>query len=642
MKNDSLAKDKRQAEIAGELARCQSETSQATGALTACADRREETGQALNSCVDELRERALESTMVTASIQTLSHARDEQQQHIDGLKSEIQEHRSRLVSLEDLQRNYEGYQEGVRAIMLKKQQAVSPNGVYGLVAEVIEAPETYEKALTAVLGERLQYVIVKGHEEGVESIEFLKQQASGRGSFMPMQLRHRQQEPLPLGEAEVIAPLLDMVSIKDGYREIAEYLLSDVIVVPNLTAGLALWNRNGYYCTIVTPDGEVIDSTGTVTGGSTTPLEGNLLAQRRRIRELGSALADCAARLPDAESEFDKIKAELDQAQTRRTILNNESHRLELDRVRLEHENRAASQEHERLSRALQALGQEQSDLAAALQNLRDELQRNYLMIEERTAQKLTGEQTLAQRQASFGALRSAVESAEAAVTQSRIRNAALGEKRENTHVNLANRLSQRDATTHEIASWQSRGADCQRQRSEIAEALGQTEASLRGGREELQDLESRLQTDRQNYRNISMQLAEIGETIKELRPLGESCQEERSQIQLALAEKRLNLQHLADNLREKYDADLVSLDPSGGRGRTVTRPTAARHRRPARPPGTDGRGQPGRHRRVRRADHTLPVHEPAKGRSGKIHRRPAADHRQVESHLPAAFQRDF
>ena len=56
------------------------------------------------------------------------------------------------------------------------------------------------------------------------------------------------------------------------------------------------------------------------------------------------------------------------------------------------------------------------------------------------------------------------------------------------------------------------------------------------------------------------MQLAEIGETIKELRPLGEGCQEERSRIQLALAEKRLNLQHLADNLREKYDTDLVSL----------------------------------------------------------------------------------
>jgi chromosome segregation protein len=61
------------------------------------------------------------------------------------------------------------------------------------------------------------------------------------------------------------------------------------------------------------------------------------------------------------------------------------------------------------------------------------------------------------------------------------------------------------------------------------------------------------------------MQLAELGETIKELRPLGESCQEERSQIQLAFAEKRLNLQHLADNLREKYDTDVESLTLQAG-----------------------------------------------------------------------------
>ena len=560
LKNDCTAKDKRQTEIAAELSRCQSEFAQATVSLAACAERRAETSQALNTCVEELRERTLESTVVTASIHSLGQVRDDQQQRIDGLKSEIQEQRSRLLSLEDLQRNYEGYHEGVRAIMLKKQQAASPNGIYGLVAEVIEAPETYEKALTAVLGDRLQYVIVKGHEEGVESIEFLKRQASGRGSFIPLQLRHRQEKALPLGEAEVIAPLLGLVTIKEGYREIAEYLLSDVIVVPNLASGLALWNRNGYYCTIVTPDGEVIDAMGTVTGGSTTPLEGNLLTQRRRIRELGNALADLAAKLPHEEAEFEKVKAELEQSETRKIVLSNEIHRLELERVRLEHENRAADQEHQRLSRTLEALSQEQDDLTAALQNLRDELHRNYEMIEERTAQRLSGERALAEKQASFGDLRSAVESAEAAVTQSRIRNAALGEKRENTHANLANRLKQQSDTNEEIANWQTRGADCQRQRSEIATALQEIEAALSGAKEELQGWENRLQADRQSYRTISMQLAEIGETIKELRPLGEACQEERSRIQLALAEKRLNLQHLAENLREKYDTDLESL----------------------------------------------------------------------------------
>src|SRR4029079_9570398 len=135
-------------------------------------------------------------------------AREEKQQQIGALKEQIQENRSRLLSLEDLQKNYEGCQEGVRAIMLKKQQEPSPNGVYGLVAEVIEAPEHYEKALTAVLGDRFQCVIVTGHQDGVEAIEYLKHQASGRSSFIPLELSRKTHKELPLGEAEVIAPMM--------------------------------------------------------------------------------------------------------------------------------------------------------------------------------------------------------------------------------------------------------------------------------------------------------------------------------------------------------------------------------------------------------------------------------------------------
>jgi len=59
------------------------------------------------------------------------------------------------------------------------------------------------------------------------------------------------------------------------------------------------------------------------------------------------------------------------------------------------------------------------------------------------------------------------------------------------------------------------------------------------------------------------MELAEIGEAIKELRPQSEAAQEEKSRLQLTLAEKRLELQHLAANLREKYDVDLETLDSS-------------------------------------------------------------------------------
>ena len=66
--------------------------------------------------------------------------------------------------------------------MLKHESNGASDGVCGVVADFIEAPEEIEKALTAVLGERLQYVIVQGHEEGVEAIEYLKRESAGRAA----------------------------------------------------------------------------------------------------------------------------------------------------------------------------------------------------------------------------------------------------------------------------------------------------------------------------------------------------------------------------------------------------------------------------------------------------------------------------
>ena len=557
LKNDFLAEDKRRGEISKEVARSEAELTETTESLSTCDEKRNESSQALGSCAEETRQRALEAAHVAASIQALSRARQAQEKKIAALKEQIQENRSRLESLADLQKNYEGYHEGVRAIMLKKQQEVAPNGIYGLVADVIDAPEAYEKALTAVLGDRLQYIIVKGHQEGLEAIEYLKDQASGRGSFIPRQLSRKVHKELPLGESEVIAPLMNVISVKEGYHDVAEYLLSDVVVVRDLLAGLALWNRNGYHSTLVTPDGEVIDPMGIVTGGSGAPLERSVLTQRRRIRELASALAQLESQLPREERESETLKQELEQAETKKTLLSAEIHRLELERVRLEHEQRAANQELERLRQSVHALTQEQSDLTTALHRVNEEIQCCLSTTQARSEEKLERERVLAQKQTACAELRQAVEAAESAVTQSRVRNAALGEKRENTYTNLANRLKVQEATAQEIATCQARRADFQRRRQEIEQSLACTEEALLSSRSELQNLEQQLQTERQKYRGISMQLAEIGEAIKELRPLGESCQEEKSGVQLSLAEKRLGLQHLAANLREKYDADL-------------------------------------------------------------------------------------
>jgi len=562
LKNDALAKERRHGEISRELERSREEHTQASTALASCETTQGASLLALTTCVKELRERTIEAAQATALLQNLNKGREDQETKITALKEQIQENRSRLLSFEELQKNYEGYQEGVRAIMLKKSQETTPNGIYGLVAEVIEAPESYEKALTAVLGDRLQYVIVKSHQEGIEAIEYLKAQASGRGSFIPLEMSRKPRKELPLGEAEVVAPLMEMISIKEGYRDIADYLLSDVVVVENLQAGLALWNRNGYYSTLVTPEGEVIDPIGTVTGGSGTPLETSFLAQRRRIRELKTILSEGEARLGHEERESEQLRQAVEQASTEKTLLGAEIHRLELEKVRLEHESRAANQEYDRLLQAVRALTQEQSDLTTAVQLLEDEIRRCRGNSESCIEEKAQRERLLAQKQSELQQISHSLETAEAAVTQSRIRNAALGEKRDNTHVNLANRLKLKEDIAHEIAAREAQIAEYRRRREETEQSLAETQNSLGQNRGELQILDERLQADRQKYRQISKHLAEIGESLKEIRPLVDACQEEKSRIQLALAGQRIELQHLAMNLREKYDVQLETLAP--------------------------------------------------------------------------------
>ena len=571
LKNDLSAGEKRRAEIATELARCETENAGAAAALARSEQKSIEARRDLELVANQGRSRSLEAAQATAAIEGLCRSREEQERKVESLKEQIQESRSRFLSLEDLQRNYEGYQEGVRAIMLKRQKEPSPNGVYGLVADVIEAPEPFEKALTAVLGDRLQYIIVKGQEEGVESIEYLKRQATGRGSFIPLQLSRKQVKPLPLDEAEVVAPLLEMVAVKEGYRDVAEYLLSDVVVVKDLMAGLALWNRNGFYCTLVTTAGEVIDSIGVVTGGSDASLDRGIFTQRRRIRELAIIVQGLEEQLFAEDRALSGFKEELAEAETKKKLLGGEIHRLELERVRLEHEARSADQECQRLTQAAETLGREQGELTKDLEVLDGEIRQGRESAETRLKEKTAREQFFTAKQSAAADLKNAAESLEAAVTQSRIRHAALSEKHENTHLNLDNRLKLQAECAAEAAGRRGQIEDILRRQAEIEQAMGESQRTLDQGRAALNEMASRLQAERQGYRNISMKLAEIEESIKELRPLGEPYQEERSRAQLALAEKRMSLQHLAENLREKYDVGLETLasaPPEGGPSR--------------------------------------------------------------------------
>src|SRR5690606_39215600 len=111
------------------------------------------------------------------------------EEHLITIREEHADKRSRLGSLEEIQRSYEGYGRGVRAVMTRDGEgAEPPAGVVGLLSELIAVPPEYEASVEAVLGERLQAIVVDAPETAVEWIRHLAASREGRGTFIPLEL----------------------------------------------------------------------------------------------------------------------------------------------------------------------------------------------------------------------------------------------------------------------------------------------------------------------------------------------------------------------------------------------------------------------------------------------------------------------
>ncbi|HEY8212164.1 MAG TPA: chromosome segregation protein SMC, partial [Myxococcaceae bacterium] len=192
--------------------------------------------------------------------------------------------RSRLGSLEEIQRNYEGFDRGVRAVMLKVGDRAREEGVFGLVADVISTTEArYEKAIEAALGERLQHVVVEDREKGLLFLEHLKSLSEGRSTFVPAS---RELPPPPPPAPEGIVSAMDVVRCEDALRPLVAGLLGEVRILPDLPAARAHSGGEGGAFTLVTLEGEVLRPDGSVTGGVLEGPAVGALQKKREIAEL--------------------------------------------------------------------------------------------------------------------------------------------------------------------------------------------------------------------------------------------------------------------------------------------------------------------------------------------------------------------
>ena len=485
---------------------------------------------------------------------------------LDTRRGELQRARSRLGSLEEIQSRYRGCASGVQVVMQRRagQAGAAIGGILGIMADFIAAPAHLEAAVSAVLGDRLQGIVVEAPAAALSGVEVLKEAKEGRSAFLPRECRgdDRVGEPrwAGAGAPGVVGRLADLVEVPGDLRPLAEVLLGDAVVVERLPQALELWERGGVGGTIVTTEGDRIEPSGVIVGGSASALDSALLQQKREIRELQEAVAGLSEELEAARGRHQALAERLQGVEGEREA--SEAHVLEAERARLAH-----VQEIRRLEQAIQqadgrvaGIERERERLRANLQARGDEREGIAAELAAADARLPTLEATIREAQAQIELLTEQRDRVAEMLTEARVALARWQQQRD-ALVAAKGRLERQVASERDRSRRLAQHAEDGEAR--IAELEATIEAA-RAERERLLDLHAAAVQrghDRREAYDAARQAVEEGElAIRNLRRERDEARERLQEVELALKEQRLELGHLEADIRERFDCELVEV----------------------------------------------------------------------------------
>lgn len=294
---------------------------------------------------------------------------------------QLQSAMSRLKLMEEMQREMEGFNHSVkRAMAYAAQRGMA--GVRGVLAQLLTVPQQYETAIDMALGAAQQNIVTQDEQTAKALIEYLRTNRLGRATFLPMTtvrsklLSERERQALRLPGCLGVAS--DLVQCDAAYRGIVENLLGRTVIATDLNAGIAIMRAGNHSFRLVTLQGDVMHSGGSMTGGSVQSKMTNLLGREREIRELAAAIERdkvsvnrLRETVNDRQQAKDSLKAQaaaaVEKVHQEEIDVARETQRLENARKELdEHRQRMAqtAQAQEQLREAIAQLDEQLAALA--------------------------------------------------------------------------------------------------------------------------------------------------------------------------------------------------------------------------------------------------------------------------------------
>lgn len=479
--------------------------------------------------------------------QAAEERRQQNQRRLSELTLERGRVAARLEALSERRDAGDGYYAGVRAVLrwaTAQAAKSSTNGHhrYRTVADILEVPRELEVALEAALGGHIQDIVVDAWEDAEAAIAHLKRQHAGRATFLPLDtLRTSRPADPPAAAQRTLGAALHgvattLVDFDERERPAVEHLLGRTLIVDDLPAArrlLGLLGNSSWQ--IVTLGGEVVRSSGAVTGGAQTEQNGSarsLLARERELRELSAKVGELDTTLKQVQAERSTVEREL-------TTL---------------------SQQTGEASRALRTLDVERATAERDLERLERELQWQSAIARRRAEEARSLDERTTMLQSRLNEHEAVTQTADAQIGCLQQEQQALGRDEDGLRAKLASaqtaaalREQERRARTDILQGERARLQSVESRRKQSAERLQQF-------RRDLAQLQSELKTLRKRQTEATRMLASLDTQLAPLNTEMEQVQHAESRTLRAIQEAEATI-HKAENEERAATLDVRRIE---------------------------------------------------------------------------------
>jgi chromosome segregation protein len=464
--------------------------------------------------------------------------------------------KSKLNTLKKMEDNFEWYRDGVKAIMKPPtgEPTIDPGlsaKILGLMADVIEAKPTYATAVEAVLGDALQYIIVKDQQTGLKAIEYLQSHNAGRSGFIPV-AAVKQAENQPADRTAPEQLLLNQITVKSGYEPIIKTLLGHVVFSENLSEAIEMFNRNGASTTIVTKNGDVISPQGILVGGSKDKLNG-ILVKKQELKDLGRQSTELAQKLENARLDQTALESEARNLESQLQKLNEKRTNAARNEIEAEKELVKATEALKNATRHLEIVSLEKEKLQGEASDIDQEMTKYNTALADLSAEVSASQNKVSNISVTISAVSTELDEYDKKVVDLQLQLTALNAKLENASNSLRrlkefhkDSLSRLEQLGHEILAKQQKEETSKQK----VDQYGQTVSEMYRG---METLDQSLKINEEDYQAIDAELKNSDSRISDIKTKREKTLEKVRMLELEQSERKIKQENIANRLQEKY-----------------------------------------------------------------------------------------